>query len=165
MDRQRICSPGALKKRAPTLKQAAREPQTTLKTATALLEQLRDPGNYNWLLPDFRQMLFEKSPAHAELLTPLKEFIAELDHRLEVLACLSVASDPSNTNACKVHNGFWRELTYLWGWFDPNAGKLKRRHLQRYLVCLFETLFPRRNRHTDRSLCRPLLQPLKTGRA
>jgi hypothetical protein len=132
-----------LKKQAPTLKQAAAELQATLKTATALLERLSDPSNHDWLVPDFRIMLFDESKAHAELLTPLKEFIAVLDYRLEVLACLSVALDnPSKTNARKVHNRFWRELTYLWQSFDPDAGRLKRRHLQRFLFACSKPFFP-----------------------
>jgi hypothetical protein len=132
-----------LKKQAPTLKQTAAELQETLKTATDLLERISDPANYNWFNPKFRNILFEESQAHAELLTPLKEFIAELDYRLEVLACLSVAfGNSSSMNACKVHNRFWRELTYLWQSLDPDAGNLKRRHLQRFLFACSKPHFP-----------------------
>ncbi len=137
---------GRLKKRAPTLKQAAAQLQETLRTASGLLERLSDRSNYDWLNPYFRQMLFRESQARDELLMALKGFIAELEYRLEVLVALEahgmVFGSPRRTNASKVRNQFLRELTYLWQSFDPNAGKFKRRHLQRFLFACSKPFFP-----------------------
>jgi hypothetical protein len=132
-----------LEKQAPTLKQAAAELRDTLKIATDLLERLGDSSNYDWLNTRFRQMLFGDPQARAELLVPLKGFIAELEKRLEALAGFERGfGSPRRMNARKVQNQFWRELTCLWQWFAPNAGRFKRRHLQRFLFACSKPFFP-----------------------
>jgi hypothetical protein len=127
-----------LAKQGPTPKQAATELQKTQKMATALLERLSDPRNYNWFFPGMRRMAFPESLAIAELLPPLKGLIAELEHRLKTLAAIQ---SPQTKNACAVHNEFCRELERLWREFNPNTGKLNRRHLQRFLFACSEPFF------------------------
>jgi hypothetical protein len=128
-----------LAKQAPTPKQAAAELQKTRKMATALLERLSEPSNYNWFFPRMHRMAFPESLAIAEILPPLKGLIAELDHRRKTLAALQ---SPRSKNARTVHNEFCRELTRLWLELNPNTGKLNRRHLQRFLFACSKPFFP-----------------------
>jgi hypothetical protein len=131
-----------LEKQAPTLKQAAAELKKTQKIATELLERLSDRSNYDFLITRFRQMFFEDPKSRAELLIPLKGFIAELEKRLEAMAGYEMGiGSPRRTNARKVRNQFWNELTYLWQSFDPKAGRFKRRHLQRFLFACSKPFF------------------------
>ena len=138
-----IAAGARLTKQAPTPKQAAAELQNTLKIAAVLLERLGDPSNYNWRFPRLRQMVSRESQALAGLLPPLKGFIAKLEHRFKTLVALEAAlGSHSSRNARKAHSDFCRELTRLWLGFNPNAGKFKRRHLQRFLFACSKPFFP-----------------------
>jgi hypothetical protein len=129
-----------LEKQTPSPKQVAAETQKTLTVAKALLERLSDPTNYDLFIPMWRGMLSPESQALPGLLPPLKGLTAELEFRLGLFEKLS--GPGSSRNARKVRNQFWRELTRLWLSFNPNSGKLKRRHLQRFLFACSKPFFP-----------------------
>jgi hypothetical protein len=124
-------------KRALSPKQAAAEAQKTQTIAALLLERLIDPSNYSWLFRSSREMRFPESQPLPELRALLKWVIAALEHRCEALVALEPAlGSRRNKNARKVQSRFWEELTLLWLRFKPNFGRLKRRHLRRFLfVC------------------------------
>jgi hypothetical protein len=129
-------------KQAPMVKQTAAQMQETLRIATGLLERLTERSNYDWVIPRFRQMCIEASQAPPELLVQLKDFIAGLEGALEVMAVIEPFDSRRRKNALKVHTEFWRGLTYLWKSFEPNAGRSKRRHLQRFLFDCSKPFFP-----------------------